>query len=35
MSELRHFFAFKKEPFPQDVPVKDIFMLPGLLALEK
>lgn len=35
MSELRHFFALKKEPFPQDIPVKEIFMLPGLLSLEK
>ncbi len=35
MSELKHFFALKKEPFPQDIPVKEIFMLPGLPPLEK
>lgn len=35
MSEIRHFFGLKSEPFPQDIPVKKLFMLPGLLPLEK
>jgi len=35
MNELKHFFALKKDPFPQDIPVKQIYILPGLPPLEK
>lgn len=35
MSDMRHYFGFKKDPFPQDVAVKDLYPLPGLKPLEK
>lgn len=35
MQEIRHYFGFKKDPFPQDVAVKDLYPLPGLGPLEK
>jgi len=35
MSDIRHFFGLKKDPFPQDVPVKDLFPLPSLDPLKK
>lgn len=35
MSIIRHFFGLKKDPFPQDVPVKDLFPIPDLEPLEK
>ena len=35
MSNIRHFFGLKKDPFPQDVPVKDLFPIPALDPLEK
>lgn len=35
MSEIRHFFGLKNDPFPQDVPVKDLYPIPALDPLEK
>lgn len=35
MDNLRHFFGLKKDPFPQNIPVKDLFPLPALAPLEK
>jgi type II secretory pathway predicted ATPase ExeA len=35
MQDLRHYFGFKKDPFPQNVAVKDLYPLPGLEPLEK
>ena len=35
METLRHHFGFKKDPFPQDVPIKDLFPLPALGPLEQ
>lgn len=35
MDEVRHFFGLKKDPFPQNVPIKDLFPLPSLAPLEK
>lgn len=35
MSEMRHYFGFRKDPFPQDISVKDLYPLPGLEPLEK
>ena len=35
MSDIRHFFGLKKDPFPQDVPVKDLYPIPSLEPLEK
>jgi len=33
METMRHHFGFKKDPFPQNVPVKDLFSLPSLQPL--
>ena len=33
MIDLRHAFGFQHEPFPQDVPINDLFPIPGLKAL--
>jgi len=33
--DLRHHFGLKRDPFPQDVPVKDLFALPSLVPLEQ
>lgn len=30
MDTLRHHFGFKKDPFPQNLPVKDLYALPSL-----
>ena len=35
MDSLRHFFGLSKDPFPQDVPVRDLYPLPSLAPLEK
>jgi len=35
MESLRHYFGFKRDPFPQNLPIKDLFPLPALSALEK
>jgi len=35
MDNLRHFFGLKKDPFPQNIPVKDLYPLPALAPLEK
>ena len=34
MSEIRHFFGLKKDPFPQDLAVKELFPIPALGPLE-
>lgn len=33
MIDLRHAFGFQREPFPQDVPVNELYPIPGLKAL--
>jgi ABC-type multidrug transport system ATPase subunit len=33
MDSLRHHFGFRHDPFPQNVPVKDLFPLPALEPL--
>lgn len=33
MIDLRHAFGLQREPFPQDVPVADLYPIPGLKAL--
>jgi general secretion pathway protein A len=35
MTNLRHFYGLKKDPFPQNVPVKDLFPLPALAPLKQ
>lgn len=35
MSRLRHHFGFKNDPFPQNVPIKDLYPLPALQPLEQ
>ena len=35
MDLLRHHFGFKKDPFPQNVAVKDLYPLPALKPLEQ
>ncbi len=35
MNNLRHVFGLRKDPFPQDIPVKELFKLPALEPLEK
>jgi len=35
MPSIRHHFGLRGDPFPQNVPVKDLFPLPGLAPLEK
>jgi general secretion pathway protein A len=35
MSDLRHFWGLKKDPFPQNIPVKDLYPLPALSPLKK
>jgi type II secretory pathway predicted ATPase ExeA len=35
MEDLRHYFGFSRDPFPQNVAVKDLYPLPGLTPLEK
>ena len=35
MDSIRHFFGFKDDPFPQNLPVKNLFPLPGFPPLEK
>lgn len=34
MVDLRHFFGLKQEPFPQDVPLKQLYQLPSLSPVE-
>ena len=33
MEQVRHFFGLKKDPFPQDVAIRDLFPLPALEPL--
>jgi general secretion pathway protein A len=35
MESLRHSFGLAKDPFPQDVPIRDLYPLPSLAPLEK
>lgn len=35
MDNIKHFFGLKRDPFPQDVPLKDLFIHPSLEPLEK
>lgn len=35
MSNIRHFFGLKRDPFPQNIAVKDLYPLPALAPLEK
>lgn len=35
MNNLRHFFGLKRDPFPQNIPVKDLYPIPGLKSLEQ
>lgn len=35
MVSIRHHFGLRGDPFPQNVPLKDLFPLPGLAPLEK
>lgn len=35
MDTVRHHFGFRKDPFPQNVPVKDLYQLPALETLEQ
>jgi len=35
MDNLRHFYGLKKDPFPQNIPVKDLFPLPALAPLKQ
>jgi general secretion pathway protein A len=34
MVDIRHFFGLKNEPFPQDVPLKQLYQLPSLSPVE-
>ena len=33
MTNYKNYFGFEKEPFPQDIRIKDLYPLPGLEAL--
>ena len=33
MIRYKHFFGFQRDPFPQDIKVEDLYLLPGLKAL--
>ena len=33
MDNIQNFFGFTQEPFPTDLPVKELYPLPGLKAL--
>jgi type II secretory pathway predicted ATPase ExeA len=35
MDNLRHFFGLKKDPFPQDISVRDLYPLPALEPLKQ
>ena len=35
MEQVRHFFGLKKDPFPQDVAIRDLFPLPALEPLRQ
>lgn len=35
MSDLRHFFGLKKDPFPANLPVKELYPLPSLEPLKQ
>ena len=35
MDSIRHHFGLKRDPFPQNIPVKDLYPLPALEPLEK
>jgi type II secretory pathway predicted ATPase ExeA len=35
MESIRHHFGFRKDPFPQDVAVKELYPLPALVPLEQ
>jgi hypothetical protein len=35
MDSIRHHFGLKQDPFPQNIPVKDLYPLPALEPLEK
>ena len=34
MEQVRHFFGLKKDPFPQDVAIRDLFPLAGTGTIE-
>lgn len=33
MKDIRHFFSLKRDPFPQNIAVKDLYMLPSLAPM--
>ena len=35
MEVLRHYFGFRRDPFPQNIAVRDLYPLPALAALEQ
>ncbi len=35
MESIRHHFGFRKDPFPQNVAVKDLYPLPSLMPMEQ
>lgn len=35
MKNLNHYYGLKKDPFPQNVPVKDLYPLPALVPLKQ
>lgn len=35
MDNIRHFFGIKKDPFPQDIAIKDLYPLPALNPLKQ
>ena len=35
MDNIRHFFGLKRDPFPQNIAVKDLYPLPSLEPLQK
>lgn len=35
MKDIRHFFSLKRDPFPQDIAVKDLYELPSLSPLRQ
>ena len=34
MKNLRHHYGLRKDPFPQNIPVKDLYQLPSLSPLK-
>ncbi|MBF9018767.1 MULTISPECIES: hypothetical protein, partial [unclassified Oceanispirochaeta] len=35
MDNLRHFYGLKKDPFPQNIAIKDLYPLPALAPLKQ